>query len=75
MPSQCLLRLDNPHGCAVVDDSRCLQTEVDADDVGGSTNRLRIGDLPLALDAERDEPAIRPAPDRRRQDPPLETAL
>jgi hypothetical protein len=54
---------------------RAKQAEIDADNVGWVPGWLWFDDVPLALDAEGDEPAVRPSPDRRRKDPPLETAL
>jgi hypothetical protein len=58
-----------------VDDRRRLQAEIDADNVDRLPDRLRLDDIPFALNAQRDEPAIRAPTDRRREDSTLEAAL
>jgi hypothetical protein len=70
---QRLRRLDRSSRLAVVDDGGSLQAEIEADDVRCPPYRFLLLDrLRLDLDAERDEPAVGVATDRRRDDPTFE---
>jgi len=59
---------------AIRDHRRRLQAEVDTGDIARFHDRLRQDDLPFPLDRERDEPAIGPTADRRRENVAVEAA-
>jgi hypothetical protein len=68
-------RLDHEGRVTIVDNGSRPQAEIDADDVPRLGDRLRLDNLSLPLDGERDEPTVGPPPDRRRQDPAVNAPM